>query len=121
MNWREEQDIPVRTLRERTSERLKASARFRPVSFYLLLGMIAVLLFGGRFVYIRDDPRQFALFLTLYFLFFFVVIFRATLDAFDIFREHFRRHEGLFRDTFASDDFAERLGAQVADKEKNGV
>ena len=91
--------------------------RKRPASFYLLCAIVVVLLLGAQIVYVKDDPKHFALFLTLYFIFFFVVIFRAILDGFDIVRSHFRENEQLLSRTFVDDGFAERLGAQVAEKD----
>ncbi|MCH8204844.1 MAG: hypothetical protein IID09_06740 [Candidatus Hydrogenedentes bacterium] len=109
---------PVKSLRERVWEAVRRSARERPVSFYLLLAMVVMLVLGGQIVYVKDNPKQFAIFLSLYFLFFFVLIFRAVLDAFDIARRHFRKRESLFKETFAADGFAERLGNRVARSEK---
>ena len=109
---------PVKSLRERVWEAVRRSARERPVSFYLLLAMVVMLVLGGQIVYVKDNPKQFAIFLSLYFLFFFVLIYRAVLDAFDIARRHFRKRESLFKETFVADGFAERLGNRVARSEK---
>ncbi len=86
----------------------------RPVSLFLLFAMLAILILGVQFVYVLEDARQFAFFLSLYFVFFLVVIARATVDFFDVVREHLREREHLFRDTFAKDGFAEELGQRVA-------
>ncbi len=104
----------VRSLGERFWSGLRASMKSRPVSFYLLLAMIVMLLLGSRIFQVMDDPRQFVLYLSLYFLFFFVLMFRAIMDAFDIARDHFRKKEKLFRETFVADGFADRLGSSVA-------
>jgi len=85
----------------------------RPVSLFLLFAMLIVLLLGVQIVYIKEDPKRFAFFLSLYFLFFLVVIARAVVDFFDVIREHMREREGLFRETFAKDGFADELGARV--------
>ena len=112
---------PVKSLRERVRHIMGRSApKNRPMSFYLLPAMVVMLLLGGQIVYVRDDPKQFAIFLSLYFLFFFVLIFRAILDAFDIARDHFRKSERLFTETFAADGFAEKLGTSVTRSEKEG-
>ena len=110
----------VKSLRERLRAGMRRSAANRPASFYLLLAMIVMLLLGARIIQIRDDPQQFALFLSLYFVFFFVLIFRAVLDAFEIARDHFRKKEMLFSETFAADGFADRLGSSVARGEEDG-
>jgi len=91
----------------------------RPVSLFLLVAMVAVLVLGVQIVYVLDDPRRFAFFLSLYFVFFLVVIARATMDLFDVMREHVRERESLFRETFAKDGFAEALGQRVAKGERD--
>jgi hypothetical protein len=79
-----------------------------------MVAMIVVLVLGVQFVYVRDDPRRFAIFLSMYFIFFLVVIARALVDFFDVIREHVREREGLFRETFAKDGFSEELGRRVS-------
>ena len=111
---------PVKSLRERVWHIMGRSAKKRPISFYLLLAMVVMLLLGSQIVYVKDDPKQFAIFLSLYFLFFFVLIFRAIMDAFDIARVHFRKKERLFIETFAADGFADKLGTSVARSEREG-
>lgn len=90
----------------------------RPASSYLLLAILAVALLGVQFVHIRDDPRKFAFFLSLNFIFFFVVLFRALVDFFEIARDHFRERERLFRTTLGDEEFVEQLGRRVAENEK---
>ncbi len=108
------------SLREHLWKALGRSTKNRPMSFYLLLAMVVMLLLGSQIFHVKDDPKQFALFLSLYFLFFFVLIFRAILDAFDIARDHFREKERLVIETFAADGFADKLGTSVARGEKEG-
>lgn len=86
----------------------------RPVSLFLLVTMVIVLLFGAEIWYLIDSPKGFAFFLSLYFIFFLVVIGRAVADMFDIVREHLRDRERIFRDTFANDGFSQELGQRVA-------
>lgn len=104
----------VKSLGERFWSGLCVAAKSRPVSFYLSFALIFMLLLGVRIFRVMDDPKQFVLLLSLYFVFFFVLMFRAILDAFDIARDHFRKKEELFRETFAADGFADRLGSSVA-------
>lgn len=111
----------LKSLGERLRVGMRRCVANRPPSFYLLLAMIVMLVLGARIIQVRDDPRQFALFLSLYFIFFFVLIFRAVFDAFEIARDHFRKKEGLFRETFAADGFADRLGSSVARSEEDGT
>lgn len=93
---------------------LRAWRPRRPVSLFLLFAMIVALLLGVQVVKVLDDPRQFAFLLSLYFVFFMVVIARATMDLFDVIREHVREREGVFRETFTRDGFANDLGQRVA-------
>lgn len=86
----------------------------RPVSLFLLVTMVIVLLFGAQIWYLIDNPKGFAFFLSLYFIFFLVVIGRAVADMFDIAREHLRDRERIFRDTFTTDGFSQELGQRVA-------
>ena len=90
----------------------------RPSSFYLLIAIFIVALLGVQVVRVRDNPRQFALFLGLLFLFFFVVIFRAILDCFEIWRGHFRECERAFRETVGEETFVKKLGENVRENRK---
>ncbi len=91
----------------------------RPVSLFLLVAMVAALVLGVQIVYVLDDPRQFAFFLSVYFVFFLIVIARATMDFFDVIREHVRERESLFRETFLKDGFAQELGQRVTQGERD--
>lgn len=93
---------------------LRAWRPRRPVSLFLMGAMLVVLILGAQVWYVIDDPKGFAFFLSLYFVFFLVVIGRAVADMFDIAREHMRDRERIFKDTFATDGFAEELGQRVA-------
>jgi len=86
----------------------------RPVSLFLMGAMLVVLILGAQVWYVIDDPKGFAFFLSLYFVFFLVVIGRAVADMLDIAREHVRDRERIFKDTFANDGFAQELGQRVA-------
>lgn len=105
---------PMPTLTHHVKKALKRSHARRPVSFYLLLGIIIVMILGTQLVYFRNDPKQFALYLSLMFVFFFVVGFRATLDFFDITRRHLREQQALYRNTLGEEEFASELGRRVA-------
>ena len=87
--------------------------RSRWVSYGLMGAMLVVILLGVQVVYVFDDPHRLALFLSLNFTFFFLVIFRATLECFDIIRKHIRDKEHLFQSVFCEDDFAKELGRRV--------
>ncbi|HIJ66331.1 MAG TPA: hypothetical protein HPP77_10315 [Candidatus Hydrogenedentes bacterium] len=95
----------------------RANAR-RPFSFYLLIAIFIVALLGVQVVRVRENPKQFALFLTLMFVFFFAVVFRAILDCFDIWRRHFAEYERTFRETVGEETFVKKLGERLAEKEK---
>ncbi|HOD52623.1 MAG TPA: hypothetical protein PKJ78_21520, partial [Candidatus Hydrogenedentes bacterium] len=62
----------------------------RPVSFYLLLAIIAVMLLGLQMARYRDDPLRFALVLSAMFVFFIIVVWRASVEAMEIIRESYR-------------------------------
>ena len=102
------------TLRGYFMKALRESNRRRPASFYLLFAIIAVLILGSQIVYVKDDPKRFALFLSLNFLFFFVIAYRAVVDFVEIMREHFRENETAFRSTLGDEEFVKELGRQVA-------
>lgn len=103
------------TLGERLTRQFRQWQPRRPVSLYLMVAMLVALLLGGQVVYVRDDPKKFAFLLSLYFIFFLVVIVRATLEFFDVIRQHVREREGLFRETFTEDGFAAELGQRVGE------
>jgi len=90
----------------RAWERLSAS---RTVSFYLLFAMMLAVMFGLQMVYLREDPRRFALFLILNFIFFTTVILVAALDGIAIVRRSFREREQLFHHTLGDDRFIRQL------------
>jgi hypothetical protein len=87
----------------------------RPVSFYLMFAILVVLLLGGQVVYVREDPRRFALFLVLNFVAFFAILMRALLDFIEIARNHFRASEDLYRETLGESEFTHELGRRVAE------
>lgn len=87
----------------------------RPFSVYLLFAMLIVIVLGSQIVYVRDNPREFAFFLTLNFIFFFVVAYRAIVDFFEIARNHFREKEAVFRDTLGEPEFVQELGRSVSE------
>ena len=92
---------------------LRASRARLPVSFYLLIAMVVVLVLGAQMVLVREDPKRFAFYLALMFIFFFVVLFRALVDVVEIARKHFRERENLFHDTLGDADFVSELGKRV--------
>lgn len=91
----------------------KNLSSWRPASYYLLFAILIVLVLGLGIVRVREDPRQFALYLTLLFVFFFVVIARAIMDCVDIWRRSFTERERLFKDTLGEDEFVGRLARSV--------
>lgn len=107
-----------KTLREHFGRALAESRARRPFSFYLLFAIVIVVLLGAQIVYVRDNPKQFALFLALNFIFFFVVLFRALVDAFEIVRDHFRAREAVYRSTLGDPEFTRELGKRVAESDE---
>lgn len=93
--------------------------RRRPTVSLLLMGAIViVVLFGVQVVYIRDDPKHMAFFLSLNFIFFIVVLYRAIMECLEIARDHFREKEQLFRSTLGDEEFIADLGRRVAESEE---
>ncbi len=107
---------PSPTLREHFRRAFRELNARRPFSVYLLLAILIVVLLGSQIVYVREDPKRFASFLTLNFVFFFLVLYRAIVDFFEIARNHFREKESLFRSTIGEPEFAQELGKSVAEK-----
>jgi hypothetical protein len=88
----------------------------RPLSFYLMLAIIVVLLLGLQMAHYRDNPRRFALVLSAMFIFFVVVVWRASVEAMEIFRQGYREERELYRSTLGNREFAEELGKRVAER-----
>jgi len=87
--------------------------RRRPMSFYLLLAMVAAVLMGAPMVWARNDPKKFALCLSLSFIFFFVILVRAIVDFFELGKQFFSEREQLFKTTLGEPDFVELLSQRV--------
>lgn len=111
----EEQEGPktLGTHFEAAWRRVRAS---RPVSFYLALALLVMLPLGTRMIQVRENPRQFALFLTLHLIFLFVVLIRAVYDMAEIGRDHLKEREKLFRTTLGEPEFNKELGARVSQR-----
>ena len=98
-------------------EGLRRAMRARPISFYLLLLIPVALVLGAHLGSLRTSPRQFAFVLGLLFLFFLVVIWRATADFFDIVRRHMADRRALYPSTLGEPEFLSKLGEQVRAKQ----
>ena len=98
-------------------ERLKAgfieAHRRRPLSFYLLLPVPFVLMFGAHAF--RDDasPHRFVLVLTLMLIFFWLISAWALNDLFSLYRKHRAARRTVYLETIGDPEFAERLGSEV--------
>ncbi len=108
------------TLRQYFWRSMREAHRRRPISFYLMFAILAVVCLGGQVVYVRDDPKRFATFLALNFIVFGVIAARAIMDFFDIARAHFREREVLFRTTLGEEEFVRTLGNRVAEHRDTG-
>lgn len=109
--------VPYRIVLIRTFQEL---FRRLPVSFYLLLAIIVMLLLGVNGFRDLDDPRRLAFSLTVFLVFFGAVVYRAMIDGVDIARKHLREEGSLMKDVFERDDFAETLHERVkASEQKN--
>ena len=109
-------DVPesaARPFRYYVARAAQNLAGWRPASFYLLLAMLIVTVLGLGIVRVRDNPHQFALYLILLFVFFFVVMARAIMDCMEIWRRSFSERERLYKDTLGDDEFVGRLARSV--------
>lgn len=88
--------VPQKTLWMYVKEGIERANARRPMSFYLLLSIPVVLLLAYSLFASRNSPRQFVFYLSLLFLFFFVILHRALVDSIDIVRKHLREHESIF-------------------------
>lgn len=111
--------VPVRIVLIKTFQEL---FRRLPVSFYLLLAIIVMLLLGVNGFRDLEDPRRLAFSLTVFLVFFGAVVYRAMIDGVDIARKHLREEGTLMKDVFERDGFAEELHERVkASEEADGV
>ena len=110
------QDVTPHSLWGYIARASRRISKARPASFYLLLVVLLVMVLGVRIVYSRQDPSKFALYLSLFFVFFFAVLVRAIVDFFEILKCHFRERERLFGITLGDGEFAEELGRRVAER-----
>lgn len=92
---------------------LRRERRRRPVSFYLLLLIPLVMLLGLHLLVDRSDPKRMALGLTLFLVFFGVLMVRAVMDMFEISRRRLHDQRSAFRDTIGEAGFTEELGRRV--------
>ena len=111
-------DDEDRSLGSHFSRAMRRARDRRPFSVYLILAMFAVVLLGAQIAFVRDDPKRFALFLSLNFIFFFVVMYRAIVDALEIFRRHFRARENLYQETIGEESFVSELGRRTSEEEQ---
>lgn len=79
-----------------------------------MLAMLAAVCLGAPMLRAIDDPKRFAFYLSLYFIFFLVVLCRAVYDFFEIGRRHFKEREEVFRETLGEKDFVSHLSQRVA-------
>ncbi|MBP8128386.1 MAG: hypothetical protein KA184_02315 [Candidatus Hydrogenedentes bacterium] len=100
------------------TRKTQSSRRWRPVSFYLLLIIPLVMLLGLQMVTSRDNPRRFALVLSLMFLFFGILLLRAVMDLFDIARRRLREERDSFRDTLGDKSFTNALRRRIRERKR---
>lgn len=112
---------PAKTLGQYVALEFGRANRRRPISSYLLIAMLVAVLLGGQVVFFQGDPKRLAFFLALNFAFFFVIMYRAIRDCFDILRSHFREREDLISTTIGESTFTSELGRRVAKSEKNST
>ncbi len=108
-----------KTLWSHVQKAWRARSRYRPVSLFLLFAIMIVALLGLQVVDLRDNPKKFALFLSLNFLFFFVVIGRAIIDCIEILKRSLKDRRDLYDTTLGDREFTTELGRRVAEKQQH--
>lgn len=99
-----------RTLGEHFRRAVRARRSWRPASFYLLLAIPVVLILAVPVFYTRDNPKKFALHLSLVFVFIFVVVLCAVVDVIEISRRHFAERRDAWQKTLGEEEFVHKLG-----------
>jgi len=89
---------------------------WRPSSFYLMFTIPIVLLLGVHMFQYRDNPRRFALILTLMFVFLAVLLLRAIMDVLEICRRQLTGRQSSYRETLGAKDFMRELGNRITRK-----
>ena len=116
-NEPEEQEFEsVKTLGTHFRNASARIAESRPPSFYLLIALFVMLPLGTVMIGVRENPKQFALFLALHLVFLFVVLVRAVFDMIEIGGRHLKEREQLYGATLGDREFARELGRRVAQK-----
>jgi len=92
---------------------LRRLIKGRPVSFYLFLAVLLVLVLGLQLVYVRGRPRAFAALLSLLFAFSFLVLWRALVEAMELIRDHFSARERVFRSVLGDPEFTDALAERL--------
>ncbi len=85
----------------------------RPASFYLLFALFIIMVLGLQIVHVRNNPKEFALYLILMFAFLFTVLVRAVFDAAEILKTYLKESTQLFGNTLGEKKFVEELGRRV--------
>ncbi|HNR29847.1 MAG TPA: hypothetical protein PKI11_03060, partial [Candidatus Hydrogenedentes bacterium] len=65
-----------------------------------------------------DNPRRFALVLSLLFLFFGVLLVRAVMDLFEIARRRLRDERDSFRETLGEKSFTDALSRRIRERKR---
>jgi hypothetical protein len=100
MDDRDEKDDHPGTLGGHFAKMWRERRVWRPASLYLLLAIPVTLILAAPGLYALDNPRKFALHLTLLLVFLFVIILRAAADCLDILRRHRRGQREVFHASF---------------------
>ena len=109
-----ENGIPYRVIFIKTFKEL---FRRLPVSFYLILAIIVMLVLGVPGFSDLEDPRKLAFSMVVFLVFFGAIVYRALMDAIDIARKHYRDDTTLISDVFERDGFAQHMHEKLADQD----
>jgi hypothetical protein len=94
------------------------SAGRRPLSLYLLLAIILVLLLGTQMFEVLADPVQFAFFLTVLLVFLFLVIYLAITECAAILRGQVGAQSRAYQDTLGEDAFVSDLRTRLREDDE---
>ncbi len=87
--------------------------REMPMSFYLIILTIPVLLLGAQIRGAQDDPAQFVFIASLLLGYFFLLLARAILDIGAALRRYTRERRDVFTQTLGDEAFTSALGERV--------
>ncbi|GMW01276.1 MAG: hypothetical protein AMXMBFR84_24130 [Candidatus Hydrogenedentota bacterium] len=112
----DQEESSPRSFREIVARVVENMNPWRPISYYLMFAIFAVLILATQLYFVRDNPGRYAFILSLLFIFAFAVAVRALYDVTDLIRRGMRERRELHRATLGDESFMRELGRRVAEK-----